>query len=227
MRFILSEFGDIPTGKTGRVLDAGCGTGGLLRRLAHRKAWGVEIASEGIRFCRQRGLDNILQASVTELPFRPNSFDVVLSIDVLVHQWVAGRPRRTSGDPSCPRPWRVRPAPGRGLPRPLVRSRRGHPHAPPVYARRAGREGKTRRFRLGPDHLSEYPAVTVGRPGQAPATSAGEHCNEERPRCATAPRGSGPLRRPHLRELCGAAGELAFRGVRLLRRAEAAVTKPP
>ena len=88
MRFVLSELRDIPAGLTGRVLDAGCGTGGLLRRLAHRKAWGVEIASEGIRFCQQRGLDNILQASVTELPFRPNSFDVVLSIDVLVHQWV-------------------------------------------------------------------------------------------------------------------------------------------
>jgi SAM-dependent methyltransferase len=88
MRFILSELGDIPAGETGRILDAGCGTGGLLRRLAHRKALGVEIASEGIRFCRQRGLDNVLQASVTELPFRANSFDVVLSIDVLVHQWV-------------------------------------------------------------------------------------------------------------------------------------------
>jgi len=88
MRFILSELGDIPAGATGRVLDAGCGTGGLLRRLAHRKAWGIEIASEGIRFCRQRGLDNVLQASITELPFQANSFDVILSIDVLVHQWV-------------------------------------------------------------------------------------------------------------------------------------------
>jgi SAM-dependent methyltransferase len=89
MRFILSELGDIPAGLTGRVLDAGCGTGGLLWRLAHRKAWGVEIASEGIRFCRQRGLNNILQASITALPFQANSFDVVLSIDVLVHQWVS------------------------------------------------------------------------------------------------------------------------------------------
>ena len=89
MRFILSELGDIPAGETGRVLDAGCGTGGLLRRLTHRKAWGVEIASEGIQFCRQRGLDNVLQASITELPFQANSFDVVLSIDVLVHQWVS------------------------------------------------------------------------------------------------------------------------------------------
>jgi SAM-dependent methyltransferase len=88
MRFVLSELGDIPAGLTGRVLDAGCGTGGLLRRLTHWKAWGVEIASEGIQFCRQRGLDNVLQASITELPFQANSFDVVLSIDVLVHQWV-------------------------------------------------------------------------------------------------------------------------------------------
>jgi SAM-dependent methyltransferase len=88
MRFILCTLSDIQVRETSRILDAGCGTGGLLWRLAHRKAWGVEIASEGIRFCRQRGLDNVLQASVTELPFQANSFDVVLSIDVLVHQWV-------------------------------------------------------------------------------------------------------------------------------------------
>jgi SAM-dependent methyltransferase len=88
MRFILSTLNDTPARERGRILDAGCGTGGLLRRLAHRKAWGIEIAGDGIRFCRQRGLDNVLQGSITELPFQANSFDVVLSIDVLVHQWV-------------------------------------------------------------------------------------------------------------------------------------------
>jgi SAM-dependent methyltransferase len=89
MRFILSALRDIPAGETGRLLDAGCGTGGLLQRLAHKKAWGIEIASEGIRLCRQRELDNVLQGSITELPFQRNSFDVVLSIDVLVHRWVS------------------------------------------------------------------------------------------------------------------------------------------
>jgi SAM-dependent methyltransferase len=89
MRFILSALYDLPVRETSRILDAGCGTGGLLRRLADRNAWGVEVAREGIRFCRLRGLDNVLQASITELPFQPNSFDIVLSIDVLVHQWVA------------------------------------------------------------------------------------------------------------------------------------------
>ena len=88
MHFILSSLPEVPTRDTGRILDAGCGTGGLLKRLANRKAWGIEIASEGIRLCRRRGLNNVLQASTTALPFRSQSFDIVLSIDVLVHEWV-------------------------------------------------------------------------------------------------------------------------------------------
>jgi SAM-dependent methyltransferase len=88
MRFILSALNDTPARERGRILDAGCGTGGLLRHLAHKNAWGVEIASDGIRLCRERGLGNVLQASITALPFQTNSFDLVLSIDVLVHQWV-------------------------------------------------------------------------------------------------------------------------------------------
>jgi SAM-dependent methyltransferase len=89
VQFILAALSAIPAGATGRILDAGCGTGGLLKRLASRKAWGIEIASEGLVFCRRRGLNNVLQASTMSLPFRSESFDVVLSIDVLVHQWVA------------------------------------------------------------------------------------------------------------------------------------------
>jgi SAM-dependent methyltransferase len=88
MHFILSALCGLPTGETRRILDAGCGTGGLLKRLANRKAWGIEIASDGIRLCRRRGLNNVLQASTIALPFRSQSFDVVLSIDVLVHKWV-------------------------------------------------------------------------------------------------------------------------------------------
>jgi SAM-dependent methyltransferase len=88
MRFIRSALRDVGVTPTARILDAGCGTGGLLQRLAQRRSWGIEIATEGIGFCRRRGLDNVLQGSVTELPFRPDAFDLVLSIDVLVHQWV-------------------------------------------------------------------------------------------------------------------------------------------
>jgi SAM-dependent methyltransferase len=52
------------------------------------EAYGVEIAPEGIRFCEARGLTGIVRGSVSELPFRGESFDIVLSLDVLYHEGV-------------------------------------------------------------------------------------------------------------------------------------------
>jgi SAM-dependent methyltransferase len=70
------------------VLDAGCGTGGLLANL-RAKAWkvGVEISMEGIRLARSRGV-TLVRGSVSALPFADSSFDAVVSIDVLCHSEV-------------------------------------------------------------------------------------------------------------------------------------------
>lgn len=75
-----------------RILDAGCGTGGLLANL-RTPAWkvGVEISSEGIRLSRSRGLAALVQGSVSALPFADGSFDAVVSIDVLCHSGVEER----------------------------------------------------------------------------------------------------------------------------------------
>jgi SAM-dependent methyltransferase len=74
------------------VLDAGCGTGGLLANL-RSAAWrvGVEISPEGIRRARTRGLTALVQGSVAALPFADDSFDAVVSIDVLCHSGVVER----------------------------------------------------------------------------------------------------------------------------------------
>jgi SAM-dependent methyltransferase len=74
------------------VLDAGCGTGGLLANL-HTTAWraGVEISAEGIRLARKRGGAPLVRASVSALPFADESFDAVVSIDVLCHSGVVER----------------------------------------------------------------------------------------------------------------------------------------
>jgi SAM-dependent methyltransferase len=71
-----------------RVLDAGCGTGGLLANL-RTNAWkvGVEISPEGIRLARSRGV-TLVRGSVSALPFADSSFDAVVSIDVLCHSGV-------------------------------------------------------------------------------------------------------------------------------------------
>lgn len=74
------------------LLDAGCGTGGLLANL-RSSAWraGVEISAEGIRLARKRGGAALVCGSVAALPFADGSFDAVVSIDVLCHSGVVER----------------------------------------------------------------------------------------------------------------------------------------
>ena len=87
-RLVLASLADLGARGKLRILDAGCGTGGLLGSLPDG-SWGVDIADTGIRYCRRRGLSRLVQSSVTRLPFRAGAFDAVISLDVLYHQWVA------------------------------------------------------------------------------------------------------------------------------------------
>ena len=70
------------------VLDAGCGTGGMLAWLSrysrNGNVTGIDISPEAINFCRARGLERLALASATQLPFAASSFDLVTSFDVLV-----------------------------------------------------------------------------------------------------------------------------------------------
>jgi ubiquinone/menaquinone biosynthesis C-methylase UbiE len=69
-----------------RVLEAGCGTGLILGRLAKHadSAWGVDLSPGMVRLAKQRGL-NVVLGSVTDLPFADDSFDLVCSFKVLAH----------------------------------------------------------------------------------------------------------------------------------------------
>jgi len=74
------------------VLDAGCGTGATLQRLADgfegkiatNRAVGFDISSEALRFCRQRKLDHrLFQGSITSIPVADNSIDILVSFEVI------------------------------------------------------------------------------------------------------------------------------------------------
>ena len=68
-----------------RVLDAGCGTGRFLECCAGHSVQGVEISEEALEFVRSRGLDCAIQGSVCALPFEDQTFECVVSADVLCH----------------------------------------------------------------------------------------------------------------------------------------------
>lgn len=74
-------------GATARVLDAGCGTGGLLRRLHQAQpAWqltGLDFSPLACDLARERTGGEIVQGSVAALPFPDETFDAVVSCDVV------------------------------------------------------------------------------------------------------------------------------------------------
>jgi len=68
-----------------RILDVGCGTGGMLSAYAaHGPSLGVDTAPEAAYFCRRRGLE-VMLGSGKSLPFGDGSFDIVSALDVIEH----------------------------------------------------------------------------------------------------------------------------------------------
>src|SRR5262249_36891196 len=81
---------ELPDWREKRILDAGCGTGAILKRLGNsERNVGIDLAPEAISFCRQRGLENVQQGEICTLPFEDASFDAVICSSVLYHEWVA------------------------------------------------------------------------------------------------------------------------------------------
>jgi ubiquinone/menaquinone biosynthesis C-methylase UbiE len=70
----------------GRVLEAGCGTGLILKEVAPhaQMAVGVDLSQGMLAKARARGL-NVVHGSVTDLPFGPGEFDLAYSFKVLAH----------------------------------------------------------------------------------------------------------------------------------------------
>ena len=75
------------------LLDAGCGTGGMLslvrQKFPEAELSGIDESNHAIELAGARATGaRLLQASVHDLPFPAESFDVVLSLDVLSHAGV-------------------------------------------------------------------------------------------------------------------------------------------
>jgi SAM-dependent methyltransferase len=76
-------------GRQAKILDAGCGTGGLIRRLRAGLPdfeWtGIDAQPVACELARARTGVSIIEGSVESLPFADGIFDAVVSADVLYH----------------------------------------------------------------------------------------------------------------------------------------------
>ncbi len=72
------------------MLDAGCGTGGNLVMLGkYGQAVGIDLSPNALDFCRtSRGIANLSRGTLERLPFRSDTFDAAISIDVIYHRWI-------------------------------------------------------------------------------------------------------------------------------------------
>lgn len=71
-----------------RILDVGTSTGTnlrMLRDLGYTNFIGLDFSPEAIRFCREKGLGEVKEGNIKELPFPDESFDLVLATDIIEH----------------------------------------------------------------------------------------------------------------------------------------------
>ncbi len=82
---LLNRF--LPDTRPLSILDAGCGTGGMLQHLSrYGSAVGVDLSQQALGFARLRKTGHLAQASLSQLPFYAETFDLVTSFDVIYHR---------------------------------------------------------------------------------------------------------------------------------------------
>src|SRR5262245_22784177 len=75
----------LPASSQRVVLDAGCGTGGLLKDLQrYGKVVAADFSEEAVQYCKLRGY-SICQSSILKTPIREHSFDCIVGLDVIEH----------------------------------------------------------------------------------------------------------------------------------------------
>jgi len=85
-RILLDTLDKLELDAGAKVLDAGCGTGQNLANISDRisrNVYGFDMSRHAAPFWAKRGLPRVCLASINEIPFPAETFDAVMSIDVL------------------------------------------------------------------------------------------------------------------------------------------------
>ena len=79
----------LPADKNIRILDIGCGYGGLLlllQKSGYKNTEGIDISEEQVKIAKELGLKNIKQTDINAyLELNNDEFDVIVGIDIIEH----------------------------------------------------------------------------------------------------------------------------------------------
>lgn len=69
-----------------KILNVGCGTGGTLPLLEkYGTVDNVDVSDEALKFMKKLGYSRLTKVDGTTMPFKDNSYDIVVAFDVLEH----------------------------------------------------------------------------------------------------------------------------------------------
>ena len=86
LRSLLGRHRPASSGPASRLLDLGCGTGGILRdRTEGMQCFGSDRSSLALEICRSKGFGRLVRADLVDVPFAADAFDLVLALDVIEH----------------------------------------------------------------------------------------------------------------------------------------------
>lgn len=79
----------LPNSRNSKILDIGCGFGSLvyyLKAKGYTNIIGIDVSESQVKMAHQLGLKEVIQGDlITYLKENPNSFDVILGIDIIEH----------------------------------------------------------------------------------------------------------------------------------------------
>jgi SAM-dependent methyltransferase len=85
-RVIVAELDRLPLAPGARVLDAGCGSGRTLQELTrYGEVHGIELDPGAAELARRRGHGEVRVGRLEQLPWGPDSFDLITCLDVIEH----------------------------------------------------------------------------------------------------------------------------------------------
>jgi SAM-dependent methyltransferase len=85
-RIVGTELERLELSAGAKVLDAGCGSGRMLQELAaYGEVSGIELDQDAAAFAASRGHGEVRVGRLEELPWEPDTFELIICLDVIEH----------------------------------------------------------------------------------------------------------------------------------------------